>query len=105
LKVNCLKLAALAGLALGGCAGLGTVAPAVTPAMVAASHGATAETLNAGRRVFATQCTSCHSADPISSRSLPQWREVVSEMRTRAKLSPAQEAALLTYIAAVRSSS
>jgi mono/diheme cytochrome c family protein len=99
------KLSVLCGVAmLTGCAGLRTVAPAVTPTMVSSSHGLTAETLNAGRRVFATQCTSCHSADPVPSRSVPEWREVVAKMKERSKLSNQQESALLAYIAAVHGS-
>lgn len=94
-------LCALASLAtLAGCANLANVAPSVTPAMVGASGGATAETLTTGRRIFTTQCTSCHNADPVAKHSFAEWRRIVGEMSARAKLSGAEEAALLAYLQA-----
>lgn len=88
---------------LGGCAGMGVTAPAVTPAMVATS-GAPAATLNAGRELFATRCTACHNAEPVSSRSADGWRRVVDQMSNRAKLQAGERSALLAYLAAAQSS-
>lgn len=96
--------AALGALALGGCAALGPVAPPVTPALVAASRGASAETLNAGRRIFAGKCTACHTADPVGKYTPAEWRGIVSDMAHRTKLDPAQQSALVAYIEAARAS-
>ena len=91
-----------ATLLLGGCAATTSVAPPVSPAMVGASHGATADTLNGGRRIFTTQCTACHSADPVGKHSVAEWRRIVGDMSHRAKLNAAQEQALLAYLIAAR---
>ena len=90
-----------ASLALGGCAVV-SVAPPVTPALVAASGGKSATTLALGREMFAGRCTTCHAADPTGKYSVTRWREIVGDMAHRAKLDPSQEAALLAYITAAR---
>jgi mono/diheme cytochrome c family protein len=84
---------------LGGCAAPGTIAPPVTPAMAAAS-GTSAGTLNTGRDLFVTRCTSCHNADPVRSRGVAEWTRVVDEMAERSKLRPAERTALLAYLSA-----
>ena len=91
-------IAAAASLAWGGCA-VTSVAPPVTPALVAASGGKSAATLAVGREIFAGRCTTCHSADPIGKYSVAKWREIVGNMSHRAKLDASQEASLLAYIA------
>ena len=94
----------VAGVAFfGGCETI-SVAPPVTPALVAASHGASQATLNAGREVFAGSCTSCHAADPVGKHSPAEWRGIVDDMAPRAKLDPAERAALLAYISAAHAS-
>ncbi len=87
-------------LAIAGCASAGKIAPPVTPAMVSAAHGAPAETLNEGRRIFTGPCTACHAADPVTSRPSAEWRRIVDEMAPRTKLSPDRRAALLAYLLA-----
>jgi mono/diheme cytochrome c family protein len=74
----------------------------VTPAMVSAARGVSAETLNEGRRIFAGPCTACHAADPVSKYSLAEWRTAVDEMAPRAKLDPSRRAALFAYITAAK---
>ena len=101
LRIPCVS-AALGALALGGCAALGPVAPPVTPALVAAAHGASAETLTTGRRIFAGKCTACHTADPVGKYTATEWRGIVSDMAARTKLDAAQQSALLAYIEAAR---
>ena len=93
-----------ASLTLAGCA-VTSVAPPVTPALVAASAGKSAATLAAGREIFAGRCTTCHSADPPGKYSVAKWREIVGDMSHRAKLDASQEAALLAYITAAHDSS
>lgn len=92
-------IAAAASLALGGCA-VTSVAPPVTPALVAASGGKSAATLAMGREIFAGRCTACHSADPIGKYSVAKWRDIVGDMSHRAKLDALREAALLAYLTA-----
>src|SRR3954471_3154740 len=93
---------ALAALFLAGCAisggGGAAVAPPVTPALVAASHGVPTGTLEQGRGVFLGACTSCHAPDPISKYSAARWEEIVGEMAPKAKLNPDRRAALLAYL-------
>jgi mono/diheme cytochrome c family protein len=94
----------VAGVAfLGGCETI-SVAPPVTPALVAAGHGASETTLNAGREVFAGSCTSCHTADPVVKHSTAEWRRIVDDMAPRAKLGASERAALLAYISAAHAS-
>jgi mono/diheme cytochrome c family protein len=89
-------------IAIGGCASSGSIAPPVTPAMVSAASGASAEILNEGRRIFAGPCTACHAPDPVSRYSLVEWRAVVDEMAPRTKLDAGRRGALLAYISAAK---
>jgi uncharacterized membrane protein len=85
-----------------GCAISENVAPAVNPAMieVGVTSGVSAETLKAGRTVFAGPCTACHSADPVTRYSLGEWRAIIEDdMARRAKLDGTARFALLAYIA------
>ena len=81
-----------------------TVAPPVTPAMVSAAHGTSAETLSEGRRIFTGACATCHAPDPLSKYSPSEWHDAVDDMAPRAKLNPARRAALLAYINAAKAS-
>ena len=94
-------IAAAAALALGGCATV-SVAPPVTPALLAASEGKPAATLALGREIFTGRCTACHSADPPGKHTVAEWHGIVGDMAHRAKLDASQEAALLAYLAAAR---
>lgn len=79
-----------------------SVAPPVTPAMVHAAHGATAEELKEGRRIFAGACTACHNADPVGKYRVAEWRAIIDDdMGARARLDAKARAALLAYISAV----
>lgn len=90
-----------AAVLLAGCASLGPVAPPVTPAMTAA-NGTPAATLNAGREIFSTRCTTCHNADPVRAYDADDWRRIVGRMAARSKLQPAERAALLAYLTAAQ---
>ncbi len=94
-------LAVFAAVVVGGCALLGPVAPPVTPAMTVAS-GTPAATLNAGREIFSTRCTTCHNADPVRAYDADDWRRIVGRMAARSKLQPAERAALLAYVTAAQ---
>jgi uncharacterized membrane protein len=93
---------ALAGPLLGGCASIETVAPPVTPVMVAALPGASTTLLEEGRRIFTRACTSCHSAEPVERYSIEAWREIVIDMSERTKLDASEKSALLAYLAAAK---
>ena len=82
-----------------GCAVSGNTAPAVTSSMAGASR-VPLPTLEAGRRLFLTRCTACHTADPVAKYPLARWKEIVADMTGRAKLSVPDRAALLAYITA-----
>ncbi|MEO8354009.1 MAG: hypothetical protein ABI680_19955 [Chthoniobacteraceae bacterium] len=102
---KCARLAACIAVALviGGCAFTGNVAPPVTPALVGAGHGASAETLGEGRRIFTGKCSACHASDPVEKYSTAEWRAAVDKMAPRAKLSADERSTLLAYLMAVKS--
>lgn len=85
-------------LAFAGCASISSIAPPVTPAMVAVGGGVHAATLEQGRRTFTTRCTSCHSADPVTRHSAEEWNGIVAKMSARTRLTAAEELALLAYL-------
>ena len=88
-------------LMFGSCETIGPSA-AITPAVVAAGakHGASANDLASGRRIYTTQCVACHSMQPIEKHSLGEWREILNDMSARSKLDAAQKAQLSAYITA-----
>ena len=77
---------------------------AQTVARAGAARGTDVETLARGRKVFATSCTECHVARPIAKYSIEQWRRNIAIMAPRARLKPAQRAALEAYLRAARES-
>jgi mono/diheme cytochrome c family protein len=78
-----------------------SVAPPVTPAMVQAAHGVSAETLQHGRRIFAGPCATCHNADPVMRYSVSRWRAIIDDdMGDRARLNSPERSALMAYITA-----
>ena len=91
-------LLSLGILLLVGCANLETLAPPVTPALAARTR-ADASTLATGRRIYLTQCTSCHAPESVPAHA-GEWPRLVREMAPRSKLSPAQEQAVLAYVLA-----
>lgn len=97
-------LAGAAGLALiflAGCettpGGSGAASPAAPArAGVSGSSPSIAE----GRRLYYGRCTSCHAPEPVNGYTRAEWRSEVSHMRKRAKLTTAEEAALLAFLMA-----
>lgn len=77
---------------------------AQTIARSSAAGGSDFATLTQGRKVFTTSCTECHVARPIAGYSVAQWRHNVSVMAPRARLKPADRAALEAYLVAARES-
>ena len=83
---------------LAGCANLATLAPPVTPALVARSHGDSA-VLASGRAIYLTQCTSCHAPESVPAH-VGKWPGIIGEMAPKSRLTPAQERAVLAYVLA-----
>lgn len=51
-----------------------------------------------GREIYFGKCIKCHLPEPVQNYSAAQWREIVRDMAPEAKLTPAEEAALLHYV-------
>ena len=89
---------ALGACLLAGCANLATLAPPVTPALVARSHG-DASMLASGRGIYLTQCTACHAPESVPAHA-GKWPGLIREMAPRSRLTPVQERAVLAYVLA-----
>lgn len=85
---------------LAGCASLDTVAPPVSAALLGASRGATAGTLETGRRILTTRCAACHKVYPVAAYTPGEWHDIVEDMAHRTKLDAAQKAAVVAYLTA-----
>jgi mono/diheme cytochrome c family protein len=90
-------MVAIGSLALASCVSLETAVP---PVATLAGHGGDAATLAAGRRTYLEGCTHCHSPQPVPGFSAARWPGIIAEMAPRAKLTSAQERALLAYVLA-----
>jgi cytochrome c5 len=84
----------------------GAALPRVTPefAVQAQQHDTTATEarLQAGRDLYVTRCSSCHSpVDPTAytDREWPSW---IHRMAAKAHVDPSQEALIFTYLKAAR---
>jgi mono/diheme cytochrome c family protein len=69
-----------------------------------AGQNADVATLDRGRKIYTTSCTECHVARPIAQHSVEQWRHFIGIMAPRARLQPADRAALEAYVIAARQS-
>lgn len=96
-------LAAFAALIQSGCVAIETLAPPVTPAMASTARSSTADLEN-GRRLYVGRCASCHAIDPVAKYTAVRWRELVDDMSDEAELTASEEANLLAYILAARTS-
>lgn len=80
--------------------------PPVTDRMAQRSGTiATVESLDKGRRIFASRCIECHVLPPISHYDADRWPKIVNWMGPRASLKPEEREAMLAYILAVRKQS
>jgi len=73
-------------------------------AVASATRDSEISTLARGRKIYTTSCTECHVARPIAQRSVEQWIHMVGIMAPRARLKPADRAALEAYLTAARKS-
>ena len=85
-------LVPIAGIALlSGCVSIDQIAPPVA--------GSTQ--LAEGRRIYTTQCTTCHVAEPVKKYTRSDWERILPEMIAETKLDAAQAAAVTAYLRAV----
>lgn len=89
-------LVAAAGLS--GCVSLDTIAP---PAE--GLSGAGDVRVAEGRRLYLTDCTKCHAAEPVRRYTVQEWASILPEMAEESHFTPAQTAAVEAYIRAVLS--
>jgi mono/diheme cytochrome c family protein len=89
----------LVTLAATSCVSLEQAAP--RPAALPFSGGARLGQLERGRELYVTKCARCHSVEPVTRYSAQEWREIVPDMARKAKLGPADEAAVEAYVFAV----
>lgn len=80
------------------CVNVENAAPSVTRIPAAANPAV----LQHGRDIYLGQCTACHSVQRTSKYSAAEWPHIVDDMGERAKLSAAQEHAVLAYVLAAR---
>ena len=80
-------------------------APPVIAAFVRANRQETADArmLEAGRRVFLNRCIACHALPEIARYDSTRIPRIVGWMSHRARLSSAEQDALVKYLLAVRS--
>lgn len=91
-------LGALAGATLLGCAVGGSMpAPEV---LVRAPNAPERKILERGRALVVTSCAECHRQHWPHEYSPREWRSVMGTMGSRASLSAADRAAVLTYLQA-----
>jgi mono/diheme cytochrome c family protein len=60
--------------------------------------GLTLADLEHGRRAYLVHCSGCHTAPAPSEHTPDVWREQVTEMRDRAKLTAGDERLVLAYL-------
>lgn len=86
---------------LAGCLTIEEMAPPVGPEWLsAATGGATCAVLEKGRQVYLTDCTRCHSVEPIDRYSRGHWRIIIERMGPQSKLDVSRTEALQAYILA-----
>lgn len=96
-------LLTLAALSFAGCAAQRS---SVFPTAEAAARrsGREVALLERGRTLYATRCTVCHAARPVTKFSAKQWPAEIARMAPRAKLTPEDRLAVESYLVAASSS-
>ena len=86
---------------LTGCLTIEQMAPPVGPAFSSIEmNGTTRAALERGREVYLSDCTRCHSVEPINRYSIDHWRDILERMGPQSKLDESRTAALQAYILA-----
>jgi len=93
---------ALGVVLLSGCMTLEEMAPSVGPHFTTEARGRSVAvaTLERGRTVYLTDCTRCHSVEPIGRYSTAQWEDIVPRMAVESKLDESRTQALRAYVLA-----
>jgi mono/diheme cytochrome c family protein len=87
--------------ALTGCLTVEQMAPPVGPSFsTVAMSDTTLAILERGREVYVSDCTRCHSAEPINRYSVDRWHTIIKRMGPQSKLDAPETAALREYILA-----
>lgn len=87
---------------LAGCLSIEQMAPAVGAefASVGIQNGIAMSLLETGREVYLTDCSRCHSIEPIGRYSAERWRDILPRMSDKSKLDESRTAALEAYVLA-----
>ena len=97
LFVGCVAIA----FSIGGCLTIEQMAPPVGPEFsTMGMNGVTRAVLERGREVYLSDCTRCHSVEPIDRYSVDRWRAIIERMGPESKLDESRAAALEAYILA-----
>jgi mono/diheme cytochrome c family protein len=72
----------------------------VPPVAAPGARSRDAVSLAEGRQVYLSSCTRCHVAEPVRDYTASRWPGIIADMSERARLSPAQERAVLAYVLA-----
>ncbi len=88
-------------LTFAGCLTIEEMAPPVGPEFSSiGTNGATRAVLERGREVYLSDCTRCHSVEPINRYSIDRWRTIIERMGPQSKLDKSRTAALEAYVLA-----
>lgn len=83
------------------CITLEEMAPSVGPRFsIGGRSAASLAVLEQGREVYITDCTRCHSVEPINRYTSDHWRKILERMGPQSKLDESRSSALQAYILA-----
>jgi len=88
-------------LAMTGCLTVEQMAPPVSPEFsLNGTNVVTLAALEEGRDVYLSDCTRCHSVEPIDRYSIDRWNDIIERMGPRSRLDETRTGALRAYIVA-----
>lgn len=87
---------------LAGCLTIEQMAPPVDMEFseIGMKYSVTLSTLQQGRDTYLTDCTRCHSIEPINRYSKDRWHTIIERMGPESKLDESRIDALRAYIVA-----
>ena len=88
-------------LALAGCMTVEQMAPFVGPAFSTPTiSGEPLAVLERGRELYVTDCTRCHSPEPVNRYTVTHWNDIIRRMAPESKLNESDTSALRAYVLA-----
>ncbi len=82
-----------------GCLTIEQMAPPVGPEFSRSGmSGISLALLERGRDVYVSDCTRCHSVEPIDRYTVDRWRTIIARMGPLSKLDKSSTAALEAYV-------